>query len=120
MQMLYLMAAALIFVGLDREHFFPLVVPGILAVLQIVVLQIMVPYDTGLLNSAELFTIFVISVTASMATLIGIVTFALSEVERAEANVADKSLQLEMANKQLEMADRYKSHFLASASHDLR
>ena len=83
MQMLYLMAAALVFVGLDRERFFPLVVPGILAVLQIVVLQIMVPYDTGLLNSAQLFTVFVISVTASMATLIGIVTFALSEVERA-------------------------------------
>jgi signal transduction histidine kinase/ActR/RegA family two-component response regulator len=113
MQMLYLMAAALVFVGLDRERFFPLVVPGILAVLQIVVLQIMVPYDTGLLNSAQLFTVFVISVTASMATLIGIVTFALSEVERAEANLADKS-------RQLEIADRYKSHFLASASHDLR
>jgi signal transduction histidine kinase len=120
MQMLYLMAAALIFVGLGRERFFPLVVPGILAVLQIVVLQVMVPYDTGLLNSAQLFTIFVISVTASMATLIAIVTFALGEVERAEAILADKSLQLEMANKQLEMADRYKSHFLASASHDLR
>jgi signal transduction histidine kinase/CheY-like chemotaxis protein len=120
MQMLYLMAAALIFVGLDREHFFPLVVPGILAVLQIVVLQIMVPYDTGLLNSAELFTTFVISVMASMATLIAIVTFALNEVERAEANLEDKSRQLEMANRQLEMADRYKSHFLASASHDLR
>jgi signal transduction histidine kinase/CheY-like chemotaxis protein len=119
-QMLYLMAAALIFVALDRERFFPLVVPGILAVLQIVVLQVMVPYDTGLLNSAELFTTFVISVTASMGALIAIVTFALSEVERAEANLVDKSLQLEMAIKQLEMADRYKSHFLASASHDLR
>ena len=113
MQMLYLMAAALVFVALDRERFFPLVVPGILAVLQIVVLQIMVPYDTGLLNSAQLFTVFVISVTASMATLMAIVTFALSEVERAEANLADKS-------RQLEIADRYKSHFLASASHDLR
>src|SRR5262249_8770079 len=57
---------------------------------------------------------------ASMGALIAIVTFALSEVERAEANLVDKSLQLEMAIKQLEMADRYKSHFLASASHDLR
>jgi len=48
-----------------------------------------------------------------MAALIAIVAFALREAARAEANLEDKS-------RQLELADRYKSHFLASASHDLR
>jgi two-component system, sensor histidine kinase len=119
LQMPYLVAAAVIFVALDRERFL-LLVSGILAVLQVIVLQIMVPYDTGLLDSAELLTTFVISVTSSTAALIAVVTFALNEAARAEANLEDKSRQLEMANSQLEMADRYKSHFLASASHDLR
>jgi signal transduction histidine kinase/ActR/RegA family two-component response regulator len=122
----YLVAAALIFV-FGRERFFLFVVLGILVVLQVVVLQIMVPHDTGLLDSAALLTNFVFTVTFTLAILIAIVTFVVSEAERAEANLArehavvqEKSRQLEMANSQLEMADRYKSHFLASASHDLR
>jgi signal transduction histidine kinase len=126
LQMLYLVAAALIFV-FGRERFFLLVVLGILAVLQVVVLQIMVPHDTGLLDSAALLTTFVFTVTVTLAILIAIVTFVVNEAEQAEANLArqhavvqDKSRQLEMANRQLEMTDRYKSHFLASASHDLR
>jgi signal transduction histidine kinase/ActR/RegA family two-component response regulator len=125
LQMLYLVAAALIFV-FGRERFFLFVVLG-LAVLQVVVLQIMVPHDTGLLDSAALLTTFVFTVTVTVAILIAIVTFVVSEAEQAEANLAsqhavvqDKSRLLEMANRQLEMADRYKSHFLASASHDLR
>jgi signal transduction histidine kinase/ActR/RegA family two-component response regulator len=126
LQMLYLVAAALIFV-FGRERFFLFVVLGILAVLQVVVLQIMVPHDTGLLDSAALLTTFVFTVTVTVAILIAIVTFVVSEAEQAEANLAhqhavvqDKSRLLERANSQLEMADRYKSHFLASASHDLR
>ena len=126
LQMLYLVAAALIFV-FGRERFFLFVVLGILAVLQVVVLQIMVPHDTGLLDSAALLTTFVFTVTVTVAVLIAIVTFVVGEAEQAEANLAsqhavvqDKSRLLEMANRQLEMADRYKSHFLASASHDLR
>src|SRR6516225_9088628 len=43
-----------------------------------------------------------------------------ANLAREHAVVQDKSRQLEMANRQLELADRYKSHFLASASHDLR
>jgi signal transduction histidine kinase len=126
LQMLYLVAAALIFV-FGRERFFLFVVLGILAVLQVVVLQIMVPHDAGLLDSAALLTTFVFTVTVTVAVLIAIVTFVVGEAEQAEANLAsqhavvqDKSRLLEMANRQLEMADRYKSHFLASASHDLR
>ena len=103
--------------------FFLFVVLGILAVLQVVVLQIMVPHDTGLLDSAALLTTFVFTVTVTVAVLIAIVTFVVSEAEQAEANLArqhavvqDKSRLLETANRQLEMADRYKSHFLASGS----
>jgi adenylate cyclase len=126
-QLCYLVAGALIVVFLGAERTLPSAVAGILAVLLFIALQIMVPYDTGLLDSAALLTSFVISVTVTMAILIAIVTFALREAARAEANLArehavvqDKSRQLEMANRQLEMADRYKSHFLASASHDRR
>jgi signal transduction histidine kinase len=122
----YLVAAALIFV-FGGVRYFLFVVLGVLAVLQVVVLQIMVPHDTGLLDSAALLTTFVFTVTVTVAILIAIVTFVVSEAERAETNLArehavgqEKSRQLEMANSQLEIADRYKSHFLASASHDLR
>jgi adenylate cyclase len=54
LQMCYLVAAAVIFAGVGRERFPPFVIPGILGWLQVVVLQIMVPYDTGLLDSAAL------------------------------------------------------------------
>ena len=106
MQMSYLLAAALIFVVLGIERILFSAVLGALAVLQVVVLQIMVPYNTGLLDSATLFAAFIAIVIMNVTALITIVTFALREAARAEAN--------------LEMADRYKSHFLASASHDLR
>jgi signal transduction histidine kinase/CheY-like chemotaxis protein len=119
LQMLYLVAAALIFV-FGRERFFLFVVLGILAVLQVVVLQIMVPHDTGLLDSAALFANFVFTVTVTVAALIAIVTFIVSEAERAEANLAREHAVVQEKSRQLEMADRYKSHFLASASHDLR
>ncbi len=126
-QMSYLVVAALNFAVWGTERILVSAVIGAVIVLQVVVLQIMVPYDTGLLDSAALLTTFVFTVIGNVTLLIAIVTFALREAARAEANLArehavvqDKSRQLEMANRQLEMADRYKSHFLASASHDLR
>jgi len=112
-QMTYLTAAALIFVVLGTDRILLSAVLGALIVLQVVVLQIMVPYNTGLLNAATLFALFVFVVIVNVTVLIAIVTFTLREAARAEANLADKS-------RQLEIADRYKSHFLASASHDLR
>ena len=57
-QMSYLLAAALIFVVLGIERILLSAVLGALAVLQVVVLQIMVPYNTGLLASATLFAAF--------------------------------------------------------------
>ena len=70
LQMLYLVAAALIFV-FGRERFFLFVVLGILAVLQVVLLQIMVPHDTGLLDLAALLTTFVFTVTVNCIVSIG-------------------------------------------------
>jgi signal transduction histidine kinase/CheY-like chemotaxis protein len=127
LQMTYLVAAALNFVLVGSEGILLSAILGVLVVLQVVVLEITVPYNTGLQDPVTLFGVFVAMVIANVTFLIAIVTFALREAARAEANLArehavaqDKSRQLEMANRQLEMADRYKSHFLASASHDLR
>ena len=50
----------------------------------IVVLQFMVPYNTGLFSSATLFALFVALVIVNVTTLIGIVTFVVREAERAE------------------------------------
>jgi signal transduction histidine kinase len=126
-QMCYLVGAALNFVLFGTERILFSAVLGALIVLQVVVLQIMVPYNTGLLAPPTLFAAFVVILIANVTVLIATVTFTLREAAWAEANLArehavvqDKSRQLEMANRQLEMADRYKSHFLASASHDLR
>jgi signal transduction histidine kinase len=113
LQMCYLTAGAITAVILGTEHILLSAVLGVLAVLQIVVLQIMVPYSTGLFDSGTLLANFAFTVTVTMATLIAIGVLTLREAERAEANLEEKS-------RQLEMADRYKSHFLASASHDLR
>ena len=110
-QLGYLLAASLVVVLTERILLSAVL--GVLAVLLLALLQIMVPYNTGLLNSAKLFTTFVGTVIAIVASSITFVTFALREAAQAEANLEDKSRQLEMAN-------RYKSHFLASASHDLR
>ncbi len=110
-QLSYLLAASLLVVLTERILLSAFL--GVLAVLLVAVLQIMVPYNTGLLDSANLFTIFLGTVIAIMASTMIVATFALREVGQAEANLEGKSRQLEMAN-------RYKSHFLASASHDLR
>jgi signal transduction histidine kinase/CheY-like chemotaxis protein len=120
LQMCYLMVGALMFAELGTERFLLSVVIVVLIVLQVVVLQIMVPYDTGLVNSTVLFATFVLAVIANMTVLIGVVTFALREAARAEANLAREHAVVQDKSRQLEMADRYKSHFLASASHDLR
>jgi signal transduction histidine kinase/CheY-like chemotaxis protein len=113
LQMCYLTAGLLTVVVLGTEHILLSAVLGVLGVLQIVVLQIMVPYNTGLFDSGTVFANFAFTVTVTMGTLMAIGIFSLREAEQAEANLAEKS-------RQLEMADRYKSHFLASASHDLR
>ena len=85
LQMGFLLAAALIFVVLGTDRILLSAVLGALIVLQVVVLQIMVPYSTGLLNAATLFALFVFVVIANVTVLITIVTFALREAARGEA-----------------------------------
>jgi adenylate cyclase len=87
-QMSYLMVAALNFVLIGTERILLSAILGALAVLQVVVLEIMVPYNTGLLNSATLFRFFVFTVSANTISLITIVTFALRQAAQAEANLA--------------------------------
>jgi hypothetical protein len=78
-QMSYLLAGALVFVLVGTERILLSAVLGALIVLPVVVLEILVPYNTGLLGSATLFAVFVATVIANMAVLITIVTFALRE-----------------------------------------
>ena len=52
----------------QQERILLLVVLGVLAVLHVALLQIMVPHDTGLLNSAALLTTFVVTVTVIVAS----------------------------------------------------
>src|SRR5262245_580073 len=59
-QMSYLTGAALNFVLIGTERILLSAVLGAMVVLQVVVLQIMVPYDTGLLGSTALFAAFVL------------------------------------------------------------
>jgi CheY-like chemotaxis protein len=48
------------------------------------------------------------------------VFFALREAAQAEQNLVHEKEQVLVQSRQLEIANKYKSHFLASASHDLR
>ena len=88
-QLGYLLAASLVVVLTERILLSAVL--GVLAVLLVAVLQIMVPYNTGLLDSAKLFTTFVGTVIAIVASSMTFVTFALREAAQAEANLEDKS-----------------------------
>ena len=104
-------ALALLYFGTERmvlSAFF-----GALAVVLIVVLEWMAPYNTGLQPSSTQFANFIVNAIVACGTLLAIVAYALREAARAEEASQDKT-------RQLEIADKYKSHFLASASHDLR
>jgi adenylate cyclase len=87
-QMGFLTGAAINFVLIGTERILLSAVLGAMVVIQVVVLQIMVPYDTGLLSSATLFALFVTVAIANVTVLIAAVTFALREAARAEANLA--------------------------------
>jgi len=118
LQMGYLLAAAFMF--FLTERILLSAVLGVLAVVLVVILQIIVPHNTGLVDSTTLFTTFVITVIVMVATPVMFTTFALRDVARAEADLAHEHAVAQDKSRQLEIADRYKSHFLASASHDLR
>ena len=85
LQMAYLVAGALTVVILGTEHILLSAVLGALAVLLVVILQIMVPYDTGLYGSRALFANFVAAAIITVTINIAIVTFALREAARADS-----------------------------------
>jgi two-component system, sensor histidine kinase len=93
---------------------------GALAVVLIVVLEAVVPYNTGLQSPTTQFVNFVATTAIACTLLMMIVSYALRETERAEENLAREHALLQDKNRLLETANKYKSHFLVSASHDLR
>ena len=91
-----------------------------LAVSLVIALELLVPHTTGLFPPSTLFGNFVVGTVAATAGLLTIVTHALRESARAEKKLAREYEVSQDKTRQLELANRYKSHFLASASHDLR
>jgi signal transduction histidine kinase/CheY-like chemotaxis protein len=100
---------------------------GLVAAALIAASEALVPRHTDLYNPAWGFPSFAAVCVATTALLMATVYYALRTAERAEEALArdneiiqDKTRQLEDKTRQLEVANTYKSHFLASASHDLR
>src|SRR5215475_7373610 len=119
-QMGYFVAAGLTLLFIGTERILLSALFCAVAVVLVVVLESLVPYNTGLLPSATLFANFVVVTAVNCILLMMIVFYALREAARAEENLAREHEVVQDKNRQLEIANRYKSHFLASASHDLR
>src|SRR5262249_22764398 len=79
MQMYYLVVAGLTLVFIGPERVLLLAFFGALAVVLIVVLEILVPYDTGLAPPTILFLAFVVTTILTCIHLMVIVSFALRE-----------------------------------------
>jgi signal transduction histidine kinase/CheY-like chemotaxis protein len=120
MSRFYWVTAALTVVFFGAEQIVLSALFGILAVLLAIVLESLVPYNTGLLHPSAQFAGFIINTIVVCAGLLAIVFFALREAARAEENLAREYAVSQDKTRQLETANNYKSHFLASASHDLR
>jgi signal transduction histidine kinase/CheY-like chemotaxis protein len=116
----FLVIAGLAFVGFGTERIVFPAFSGFLAAALIVASDALVPRTTGLYTPTYLFVMFVSMSLAAVALLMAIVYYALRTAELAEENLArEHAITLDQTH-QLEMANTYKSHFLASASHDLR
>jgi adenylate cyclase len=84
MQLYYLVAMALVVLFFGIERIFLAAALSVLAAALIIVLQVLVPYDTGLQPSTTLFGNFIGTVVASSMVLFTIVFYAQREVTRAE------------------------------------
>ena len=120
LQMYYLVVAGLTLLFFGTERVLLSALFGVLAVVLIVFLESLVPYSTGLLPPTMVFLGFVTSTIVTCILLMVIVSYALREAARAEENLAREHEVVQDKNRQLEIANKYKSHFLASASHDMR
>jgi signal transduction histidine kinase/CheY-like chemotaxis protein len=120
MQFYYLAGTGLTFLFFGIERIFLSALYAGLALALVIVVGIIVPHDTGVLTPAAMFGSFLASVTGAALLLITTVFFALREAAQAEQKLAREKEQVQAQSRQLETANKYKSHFLASASHDLR
>jgi len=120
MQMYYLVGAGLTFLFFGTERLLLAAIFGIGAALLVIVVEIAVPHDTGLLTPGMVFGSFIAATVATFFMLMAVIYYALREAARAEESLAREYEASQDKTRQLEIANRYKSHFLASASHDLR
>jgi signal transduction histidine kinase/CheY-like chemotaxis protein len=118
--MYYLVLAGLVFATYGTERILLSAFFGVLAAALIVASEALVPRSTGLYTPALGFASFVAVSIATTALLMATVYYALRTSERAEEALALDNEIIQDKTRQLEMANKYKSHFLASASHDLR
>jgi signal transduction histidine kinase/CheY-like chemotaxis protein len=94
---------------------------GLVAGVLMVVLEALVPHNTGLHGPAQLFLgSYVPMVAGSIALLTATVYYAVRIGERAEEALERDNAIIQDKTRQLEVANRHKSHLIASASHDLR
>src|SRR5690606_20567892 len=120
----YFTATALGILLIGIEHALIALTLGAIAAALIIVLHLIVPYSTGLLPPPGA---FITNVIANSAILFGVFFYAMRQITRSEA-ATERELQrserlladVQDKTRQLEVANTYKSHFLASASHDLR
>jgi signal transduction histidine kinase/CheY-like chemotaxis protein len=120
MQMYYLVFAGLTFALFGTERILLAAFFGLLAAALIVATEALLPRSTGLYTPTVRFASFVAVCIATTALLMATVYYALRTAERAEEALARDNEIIQDKTRQLEMANTYKSHFLASASHDLR
>jgi signal transduction histidine kinase/CheY-like chemotaxis protein len=107
-----------LFFGIERK-FLSALYAG-LALALIIFAEILVPHDTGLVTPAVKFGTFLAVVTGAVLLLMATVLFALREAAQAEQKLVHEKEHVQAQSRELEIANTYKSHFLASASHDLR
>jgi len=119
--MYYLALAALALTIFGTERILVAGLFGLLAVVLVVILEGQVSYNTGLQGVARLYWAnFVPAIVGSVTLLMAIVNYALRIAERAEEALVRDNEIIQDKTRQLEIANKHKSHFIASASHDLR
>jgi signal transduction histidine kinase/CheY-like chemotaxis protein len=119
--MLYLTLAGVAFAFLGTERILLVTFFGLLAVVLVVMLEALVPYNAGVHSSTRLFFASFVPITAATTIVfMATVYYALRTAERAEEALARDNEIVQDKTRQLEIANKYKSHLIASASHDLR
>jgi signal transduction histidine kinase len=118
--MYYLVLAGLTVATFGTERILLLAFVGVLAAAFMVASEALVPRNTGLYSPEAGFASFVAVSIATTGLLMATVYYALRTAERAEEALARDNEIIQDKTRQLEIANKYKSHFLASASHDLR